>query len=255
MYIATDTQPSIKRDIFCLTSSPCETCTYMVISTLDHGDMTILFNFKSSHRNVKTLYNLDTTTLRDLGIKTVIKLLAEWAFDGIVVSTIRDENIQYVYKFLKALDQLPPPYDFQWKKCITIDESVTEEELHHIISCCNVPGLTVISPIHQVKQLTDAGISPACIVVDSDDIETVKYNKLGGIMTHNKEECLLAYNNLKHTLHLQDNHLDYPTSTLVRQILQENQLNEILDSYTSSRSENVEDEDHVISVTLDIDFI
>lgn len=254
----------ITRDIF-IYSSVTDTCTYSIISTLDHEDMKRNYDFKSCHRNVKTLYHISVTTLRDLGIKNVIKRLTEWAFDGIVFKGASNENdAKYICKFIKALDQLPPPYDFQWKKCLIIPDDMSTTDLRYIMNQFTRSNLTMISPLTQIKHLTDAGISPSCIILDvnttlledKNGLDLVKFNKLGGIVTYSKDACLLAFNNLNHSLNVQNNHLDYPTSNLVRQIEQDNQkqLDEIIENYTSSRSEKFGD-DEFLSVSVDIDFI
>lgn len=250
----------ITRDIFYNLSSLQEydnpptltdKCTHIITSNLDHGSMTSVYNFKSIHRNVKVLYIINPIKLRDLGIKNTIKLLAEWGFDGIIVDTgstaVTNRDGQYICKFFKALSILPQPYDFQWKKCIRI-----HDDIQCVANYFNVEDLNIISPLIHVKQLTDIGVARARIILDSQGtghletkLESVKYNKLGGIMTHNNEECLVSFEHLKHTLNIQDNHLDYPTSNVVRQIeIEQKQLNDILDSYSET----------VLTITLDIDF-
>lgn len=255
---------SFKREIFFKTDflgNTGQKCTYIVISSLNYFEMRDIYNFKSCHRNMKTMYSMDAITISDLGIKNVIKLLTEWALDGIIINNINQDTVECVCKFFKALDKLPSPYDFQWKKCINLfNVSLDSQNIIELVKDCT----TVISPITKIKQLTDSGILPDSIILNVEDlneadrcVELVKFIKLGGIMIHNEDGCSLAFNSFEHTLHIQQNHLDYPTSNIVRQIANEKrqQLDDIIDSYFLPNSNIYNISDGVLKISVDIDFI
>jgi hypothetical protein len=271
MFQRKDTQSFITRKLLMQMStldSITGDCTHLIVPFLRNQEMEQLFKFKIAHRNIKTIYNLDASTLQDIGVKAIVKLLVEGGFDGIIVDNVHLDSIQCVFKLFNIMDKLPPPYNFIWTKLLAISNEVQNVTFYKELL---TQGVIFVSPTSLVKKLTDIGIPPASIVLNFHDqaktnIEIVKYAKLGGLAVYNNDDCNMAFGQLKNTLENKENHLEYPTSTMVRNIVREfsyindNAIVDIIESYTNEpdplcKQSTTIYNDKILTIMLNIDFI
>lgn len=244
-------------------------CTHLIVSSLQNQEMEQLFKLKIAHRNIKTMYNINALTLQGIGVKAVVKLLVEGGFDGIIVDNVHLDSIQCILKLFNVMDKLPPPYNFNWTKSLVISNEVQNDFSNKITFYKELltQGVIFVSPTSLVKKLTDIGIPPSSIVLNfhnqaKTNIDIVKYAKLGGLVVYNKDDCNMAFGQLKHTLENKANHLEYPTSTMVRNIVRDTDysIDDIIDSYTIEseplcKQSTTIYNDNILTITLNIDFI
>jgi hypothetical protein len=170
-----------------------------------------LFKWKLKNRGVKML--LEIEDISNNFIKTLIKDLTEYGFDGCIIRNAKEQDVQIINNLQMSLSRLPPPYDFGWEIFIEIGSNTKVIRTFSI----NKPTTKYIVKSQYVKALTDDNTSPMNIIVDND-IEYMMYHKLGGAWITSENINLDTVLKSKDKLKVHENHIEYPSSQVLKGI-------------------------------------
>lgn len=217
-----------------------------------------LYILKTKNRYIKILYEVDINTITETtkdsmctkgtkNIKSVIKSVINYCADGIIFKNIQYDKIIFVHNIIDIIEKLPQPYNFKWEFFIQSNDMDIILDLFRLFKSNNNENVIsgIITNYEYIKILTDNGFKPDLFIIDDKItdkntgnenykkinkmgiIYVIKMNKLGGICTDNLYNLGNELLNIKDGLisGIKENHIDYPTSDIVKIIEVEDIIN------------------------------
>lgn len=183
-----------------------------------------LFDEKIKNRHLRTIMIIDANIILENGIKKIIKDLINNGFDGIQFHNVSNLNIKNIFYTILTIKKLPEPYNFEWEffiesSILNIDSPFKKlilENINNIIfestDLINILNISCIKTNHIIFNSKHS---------ENDSlIEYIKYNNNGGIITYTTNNLnKLYYNGLKHNLTNVFNHIYYPDSKILKNLL------------------------------------
>lgn len=174
-----------------------------------------LFLYKTQNRQTKVLYEIDCDTLRVRGVKDVIKMMTEYAADGLVLTNMDTSNVKSLGVIIKTCCMLPYPYNRKWNFFLggKSGASVLQcfRELTQIGVGMYVDGVLAEEPELEVLQT----MKDRLVVTNAQNLNLLRDTR--GIMSDDIQSLskLMSVDDIDGSKNL----LDYPTSLSVQKLV------------------------------------
>lgn len=195
-----------------------------------------LFEYKLNNRLTKLILDIKDVD----SVKNVIKTFTNLGCDGIYFDTMHtSDSFDRIEQILTVASRMPYPYDARWYFYISFASFESGLVFFRRLKYKKIEDMITAVVVHtdEVKQYTDFGFNPCKIIVKQreEDIAVVcgniKTNKLGGVyIAENIRSNIVAKKELCHSLEQSENHIDYPSSSLLKRYM----FDRIIDMYGES---------------------